>query len=404
MIVVGETSLLLNPQAATDAEQQQAKNERDTPPLSVISLLSILCFAFANGNLLSTYFLITLPKEAVRIAEMDDANGDSTKSIYLCAFIALAGLTQLVCPLVGMLSDKCTLQTGRRKPFMLFGGVIGVSSLYLQRVSAANANWHLYGYSFFTAMIGLNIIYSSMIGLIPDLVPEKQIGAANGIQAVLSVSGALFGFGYFTFVLDGETQGLYDVYLIIVASTILIASLCVTEPIPPLSIGDTRRMFTPLDWGEVKSSYYLYPTEHGDFFYVTVSRTLYYMGISAQAFFLYFLKDVTKVDDPEAAVSLLAAVGQASAAMFAYPVGVLSDRHFGKEGSGANRKYFIYYACGVLALGNWLFLFCKSLTAIVLVAAFVGAANGAYLTCDTSLAIDTIRKCLRDLKTELVKL
>ena len=98
----------------------------------------------------------------------------------------------------------------------------------------------------------------------------------------------------------------------------------------------------------------------------------------------YFLHDIINVSDPQDAVAFLSAVGFASGACTAYPVGWLSD----KLGNG--RKPYVYVSCAVLALGSLGMLQCTTFQQTVLLSFLVGGANGAYLTMDTSLAVDTL--------------
>jgi len=78
---------------------------------------------------------------------------------------------------------------------MILGGILGSTTLLLQYYSASQNLWPLYTLSFTLSMLGLNTIYSSMLGLNSDLVPEGQVGVANGVQALLNVLGAMSGMG-----------------------------------------------------------------------------------------------------------------------------------------------------------------------------------------------------------------
>jgi len=77
-------------------------------------------------------------------------------------------------------------------------------------------------------------------------------------------------------------------------------------------------------------------------------------------------------------------VGQLAGAATCIPVGSLSDLH------GSRRKPYVYASCAVLATGYFAVMFCNSVPQMLLLSVFCGAANGAYLTMDTSLAIDTL--------------
>lgn len=358
--------------------------------LSTLQLLCLNSFAFSNGLCISTYFLITLPIEAARISV-------SAKSVVLGSLIALAGISQLVCPLVGLMSDACTLNLGRRRPFMIIGGLGCTVGLAAQWLASVYEVWALYAAAFFVSMLSLNMVYSAMISLVPDIVATPQIGAANGLQALLSVTGAAFGNACFYLVLDADVRGLYPIYLVTLLLTVGL-TVCTTHEtplgLPPQAAESTRgaagaagdgerRLLVPLAWSAVRGAYYLSPVEHHDFFYVTLSRTLYYMGVSAQTFFLYFLKDIIQVEDPRKSVTLLSGIGQLSACVTAYPIGLLSD-HFGQ------RRTFIYISCACLALGNLAFIFARSFNVVMIISGLVGLGNGAYMVTDSSLAMDTL--------------
>jgi MFS family permease len=57
---------------------------------------------------------------------------------------------------------------------------------------------------------------------------------------------------------------------------------------------------------------------------------------------------------------------------------------------GGRRKPFVYMACAILIAANLGMLWCTTLHQMMIVCTFLGAANGMYLTMDTSLAVDTL--------------
>ena len=83
---------------------QMMASNRDKP-LPLWKIASILSTAFSYGCVFTTLFLITLPIECERL-NIEHAN--IPKSVALGVFVAIAGLTQLISPLIGRLSDTCT--------------------------------------------------------------------------------------------------------------------------------------------------------------------------------------------------------------------------------------------------------------------------------------------------------
>ena len=93
---------------------------------------------------------------------------------------------------------------------------------------------------------------------------------------------------------------------------------------------------------ELAQSYSIDIAAHPDFFWVFVTRTFYYMGISLQAFMLFMLRDVQQVADATYYTSLLAMIGQLSAAAVALPSGRLSDK--------VGRKPLVYTSCFLMGV------------------------------------------------------
>lgn len=145
----------------------------------------------------------------------------------------------------------------------------------------------------------------------------------------------------------------------------------------PIRVLDRRTIF---------ATYTIDARSHHDFFVVTVSRLCYYCGSSVQTFFLYFLHDIIGVtDDAESAVAALAVVSQISGAMFCYPMGFISDRF-----CDGRRKPFVYTACVLLGAVTFSMSFATTMSQMTILCFILGAANGSYLTMETSLAVDTL--------------
>jgi MFS family permease len=188
-------------------EEQGTENVR---PLSLISIASILSTAFSYGCILTTLFLLILPIECERI---ESENPSMPKSVALGIFVGIAGVTQLISPLIGMMSDTyrppIQFELGQRMPFLALGGMTSVGGLLGQYVGSYGSFWVDYGIFFFFTMIGLNISYAMMLALIPDQIPKSQTGVANGILAFLLVLGSLCGFGLFHVFFTDDIQDMY---------------------------------------------------------------------------------------------------------------------------------------------------------------------------------------------------
>lgn len=380
----------------------------DEPSIPVWQIAAILSTAFTYGCIFTTLFLIVLPVECTRIQQEFH---HVQKSVSLGAFVAIAGCAQLISPLVGMMSDTFyppRRNLGQRLPYFLFGSILTIGGVLGQYYCSVHSRWTWYSISLAIHMIGINIIYSMMIALIPDQVPSHQTGTANGTLAFLLVTGSLFGFAFFHTALRTSVTAMYPLYAAVAVVGMVLTfvfgntrdvrlawermgSHNVNESSKGWLLCDLARSMIveplhDLDWEKLRKSYTIDTTKYHDFFIVTVSRTFYYMGLSVQAFFLYFLHDIVHQHHPQRTVASLAILGQIAGALTCYPTGILSDR------CGRQRKPFVYMACFILAAATFSLLFCRHVRQVVILGILFGGANGIYLTMDTSLAVDTLPK------------
>ena len=98
----------------------------------------------------------------------------------------------------------------------------------------------------------------------------------------------------------------------------------------------------------------------------------------------YYLRDIIHIDDPEGGESVLAIISQSFGALATVPIGMLSDY------LGNGRKPYVFTSCTILSVTNFALLYVRKFKAVLIIASIAGLANGAYLTMDTSLAMDTL--------------
>eukprot|EP00929_Paragymnodinium_shiwhaense_P092572 TRINITY_DN52527_c0_g1_i1.p1 TRINITY_DN52527_c0_g1~~TRINITY_DN52527_c0_g1_i1.p1 ORF type:complete len:563 (+),score=105.57 TRINITY_DN52527_c0_g1_i1:61-1749(+) len=375
--------------------------DKDKPlkKLSFIRMNCMLCFFVVNGVLLASYMLLILPLESQR---MDNDH----RSVMLAIMMLISGVTQVINPLVGLLSDRCMSSWGRRRPFMVLGGCVGILGVAVQDFASMNHWPYLYMVSFTFSMLALNTVFTAVVGIMPDMVPTEQTGVASGISALHTVAGSNLGLVVYDN-LSGSTEerlhGMYVFFTTSIALSLAITVLACDEKVlmaPPTDCagedendkesrnsrglcGEKHRCLSiPIQGRDLIDSYYIDPRQHTDFAIVFWSRTFYYTGVSMQAFFKYYLEDVVGIEDSEAALVKTAVIGQFCAALAALPTGRLSD-YFGAE-----RRVFIYLSCVILAAGNLANCFVRSAEDVYVIAGILGAGNGVYLAMDAALALD----------------
>ena len=133
-----------------DGEDPNAIN--NTP--STCFLIAINSFAFAYSLIVCTMGVIILPSEAVRLFLAKHA-------MMLGVMLGCTGITQLISPAVGYLSDRSTSRHGRRRPLMCCGAVISCAG----NIAMLCAREYELRYTFIAALTaaiaGLNIRFVS---------------------------------------------------------------------------------------------------------------------------------------------------------------------------------------------------------------------------------------------------
>eukprot|EP00659_Diplonema_papillatum_P018090 gene18090-27860_t len=343
-------------------------------------ICALTMFNFPYGCVCTTMGLFILPEEANRLFP-------ANKSLALGLFLLIVGISQLVCPLVGLVSDRCTSMFGRRRPFILLGSLGALGSLFLMRYSSLYMYPYCFAVSLLVAMTCLNVIYSAQCGLVPDMVHESKLGTASGLVAVQQLLGSFTGFLCVLRSSDLDihlSYPLYQMLLVLVVSVVLLAAT--EQPIDgPCRLPSLR---------EVARSYTIDTSANYDFFWVFVSRTFFYAAVSCQAFMLFYIKDVVGTKDDALAreqMSTIALIGQFTACLVAFPVGGFSDTQ------SISRKSMIYFACAVMACVYVMFISApvffnrpKVLLAVYATAAVYGVGNGCYLAVDYALALDVL--------------
>lgn len=129
--------------------------------------------------------------------------------------------------LVGILSDRSTSRFGRRRPFILIGGIseivifigIGVIAATLE---GETGYWVLFG-AYILSMLASNTGHAAAQGLIPDIVPEEKHGIFSGVKAFFEVPAPLI-FVSFVITKMVESGNLWGA-IFVLSAVVLVATL-----------------------------------------------------------------------------------------------------------------------------------------------------------------------------------
>jgi len=342
-----------------------------------LTLVMLNSFVWVYGVIQVSMFMLVLPRECAVLFPGEEAVG-------LASMLGIAGMSQLVSPAAGLFSDRMSSPFGRRRPFIVGGSSLALVGLYIlwflskefreagisdRSISDSQT---LYITAFFVVNVGLNICFAAYSGLIPDLVQSSELGRASGIMGVMSASGALLGVYSIGF-LDREPFSLYIgcLILVVVVTLLFVNETPISSPPETIVLRDVFHV-------------YFESLKDPDFFWVWVSRLLYYMGVSVQVFMQYFIRDCFHIslEDARTATAVTSMITLASSASIAAPCGILSDSY--------NRTPIVYFSCVLMitVYAGWVAAF--ELWHIFAWSFLYGVANGAYLSVDYALACDTL--------------
>src|SRR6266576_5352689 len=127
---------------------------------------------------------------AEHIASFVANPGDQTRIFSLT--VALGSVVAvLICPIVGMLSDRTTSRWGRRRPWYIAGGVLIVLDLLLMG-NAPSVLIVVAGY--IVLQVTFNMLQTALAAIVPDQVPVRQRATISALSAGLGTAlGAVFG-------------------------------------------------------------------------------------------------------------------------------------------------------------------------------------------------------------------
>ncbi len=287
----------------------------------------------------------------------------------------------VVQPVAGALSDINRHHWGRRRPFILVGGVGVIVGLFLMALmSIYFRQWWLLLLSYLFLQLVDNIAQGAYQGFIPDNVPEGRRGRASGAMGVAQLLGNVGGVAGATYFIDQGQPSLAILLIMLVFSFTLIPTLFLVKEKP--QSGPPVQDRWKVVFGTLREF-----LQHRSFVRFIISRLFVLTAIATiTVFALYFLQDVIGVKEGTLTSSytlmLLVVVGTSLATVF--PAAWLSDR--------VSRKKLVIIACIVGAIATVLMSTARDMTQVIIYGSLLGIATGAFNSIDWALATDLIPK------------
>lgn len=282
-------------------------------------------------------------------------------------------------PIIGALSDRTALALGRRRPYILVGGVLllgGVGGLAAARGMAA------FVISFLVAQLGSNMTTAAYQGLLPDRVLPEQRGTASGYLGLMTILGNVGSLALAGTWLNesGIQQGATRFYL--VSGVVLLLGLGVTV----VGVREFRRpsITTGVAPSVVSAvtRLFLTPWRHENFRWVFLTRAFVMLGLTLFLTFIeYYFARVAHVLNFVQSTAALAVLALGGAIVGAFTLGILSDR--------LGRVRLVAVATGCMTLAALTFVVAPDVPLWPLGLLF-GLGYGAYTSVDWALAVDSL--------------
>ncbi|MEI6913914.1 MAG: MFS transporter [Armatimonadota bacterium] len=334
---------------------------------------TVSAFWFGTNLLWGALLMIIIPSQMKQLAPGRPAE---TAGLLL----GMGAIPALVVPLlVGPLSDRCMSKLGRRRPYMIAGTAINLIGLALIWMAGTQLMLWLYFVGYLVNNIGNNIATGSYNGVIPDIVPPDQRGAASGWMAAMSQLGTVVGVFSAALLMNAGR----------VAESFVVVAFCLVLSLAATVLGVRERprdtMPDRLDIVGFVKNLWIDPRKHPDFAWVWITRALVVMGLwTMQEYMQFYLVDIVGV--PEASKEIITG--------YVLVISLLCATFTGLIGGGISdrvgRKRVVYVANGTIAAACFAFLLSPSIVYVYFVAAVFGLGFGAYYSVDWALGCDVL--------------
>src|SRR5487761_2351785 len=328
-----------------DVASQIQRTTAEPAPLTAWRQLSLSALWLGVNAISAALLPIVLPIQIVLLAPGDTVGG-AQQAEFLGWLSALGAVVALaVPPLVGALSDRTPLRMGRRRPFLLIGVAISVVGAW---ALARPTDLHSLTLAFLILQLGFNVAVGAYQGLLPDLTPENQRGAASGYLGFMTILGnigslALAGLLFAGLSLanvssaSGRAQIISGSSIFYAATAIALVVTTVITVVwtseTPLSAAEAAALGAApraaSQWErrlQQVRALWLDPWKSHNFTWVFLTRALVMLGLTLFLTFIeYYFANVAHVTSFASATALVAGLALAGAIVSALALGILSD-------------------------------------------------------------------------------
>ncbi len=301
-----------------------------------------------------------------------------TEGDALFRMLAAGGLVAIVLqPAVGALSDHTATRWGRRRPYIAAGALGDL--VFLAGIATSHTVLAIAGFVF-ALQVSSNTAQGPYQGLVPDLVPDTQLGSASGLVGLMTALGNVAGYLVGAAAIATGRYAAATVGLGLLEAAAMVALVAsVREPRVALDRGG--RSWPAVARGALGRDV----LRERSFAWLVASRLAFLAGGAVLTTFAPFYAARCFGLGPSATGAVIAAVvGMVAVGTLAavLPAARLSDR--------VGRRRVIWAACAVSASGLAVMAVAPSVPVAAGGAVIFGTGTGAFLGVDWALLSELV--------------
>jgi MFS family permease len=325
----------------------------------------VVAFAFAQLALFVALLGPVTLSMAIKVSAVVGSDQAPTAAGLILGVGALAALFGN--PIFGRLSDRTTSRWGRRRPWLVGGGLGLAVCLF---VIAVGNSVPILMIGWFVGQLAANAAFAAYLASVADQVPPRQTATITALAGVMQNVGILAAVS----LASALTSNMLALFMVPAAVGVIgLTSYALVLP-------DQQLRERPPSEGlrSILQTFWVSPRRHPDFAWAWISRFLLILGSFLFTTFRFFwMKDELGLDDAAAAGAVatgtliytvvLVVAGQAA--------GYVSDRI-------GRRKALVFASTALFALGLGLLPAVETIGGFYLVEVILGAAFGIYMGVD----------------------